>query len=591
MDGAVNHKGYLDIINRGNYGKTISLGQEVEKQAINRPQHPAFLLQEQVISYEEFNRQANRYASFFLSHGYKKGDVVALLMDNCPEYLMIVTGLAKIGVITALINTGVRGEVLAQGINLAEARSMIIGSNYIKLYQTIAERLRFRSPGKVYVDGSQPALELPSSLQSLPLWLGDCSEENPPLSAEIQGEDILVYLYTSGSYGTRKAVPVSHQRFWMVGQQLRYFGYLDEDSIQYMCLPLYYNSGFTVCFSGMIITGSSMVIKSEFSATRFWSDIRRYQANYFTGVGEMFRYLYSQEEHGDDADNPLQIVICNGMAGNLVQPFKQRFGIKHMIEIYGTTENVGSFFNYEEIPGMCGNLSIVNQRQGEVVRFNFDSSELLQDENNRLIKCNPGMVGVLLCEINDVNPFYGYVNDLEATEAKIIRNAFREGDAYLNTYDLMELHENDYISFVDRLGDTYRWKAKTVSAEQVADVILKFFGPIEDATVYGVKIPGHEGRCGMAALTFMEDETMDWKRFLSYLNRRMPEHARPIFIRICKQLNDIDNLEEVKQQVQQEGFDITRVKDPIVYYHPQKEAYLPMTVDIYNDIMAGKLSF
>jgi citronellyl-CoA synthetase len=591
MNSSVNSEGYLEVLNSSKYGKNASLGQKVEKQARSRPEHPAFLWQDEVISYEEFNRRANRYANFFDSQGYKKGDVVALLMDNCPEYLMVTTGLAKIGVITALINTGVRGEVLAQGINLAEARSMIIGSNYIELYQTIAQRLRFRSPGTVYVDGSQPALEIPSPLQSLPLLLGACSQDNPPLTSEIQGEDILVYLYTSGSYGARKAVPVSHQRFWMVGQQLRSFGYLNEDSIQYMCLPLYYNSGFTVCFSGMIITGSTMVLKSEFSATRFWSDICRYQANYFTGVGEMCRYLYSQEESPDDANNPLEIMICNGMAGNLIEPFKQRFGIKHIIEIYGTTENVGSFFNYEEISGMCGNLNVLNQRQGEVVRFNFDSSELLRDENNRLIKCNPGMVGVLLCEINEVNPFYGYVNDLEATEAKIIRNAFSEGDAYLNTCDLMELHENEYISFVDRLGDTYRWKAKTVSAHQVADVLFKFFGPVEDASVYGVKIPGHEGRCGMAALRFIEGETMDWKRFLSYINRRMPEHARPIFIRIDKHLNHIDSLEEVKQQLQQEGFDINRIKDPIFFYHPQKEAYLPLTPDIYNDIMAGKISF
>jgi citronellyl-CoA synthetase len=590
MGGTLKSEEYFDIINSGEY-KIASLGREVEKQARECPQHPAILWQDAVISYDEYNRRSNRYAHFFQSQGYKKGDVVALLMDNCPEYLMVVTGLAKIGVITALINTGVRGEVLAQGINLVEARSMIIGSNFIELYQTIAERLRFRSPGTVYVDGPQPALELPASLQSLALLLGECSEENPSLTAEIQGEDILVYLYTSGSYGARKAVPVSHQRFWIVGQQLRSFGYLNEDSIQYMCLPLYYNSGFTVCFSGMIITGSTMVLKSEFSATRFWSDIRRYQANYFTGVGEMCRYLYSQEESPDDADNPLEIIICNGMWEGLIEPFKQRFGVKHIIEIYGTTENVGSLFNYEEIPGMCGNLSILNQRQGEVVRFNFDSSELLRDENNQLIKCSPGMVGVLLCEINEVNPFYGYVNDSEATEAKIIRNAFSEGDAYLNTCDLMELHENDYISFVDRLGDTYRWKAKTVSADQVADVLLKFFGPIEDACVYGVKIPGHEGRCGMAALQFIEGETMDWKRFLSYINSRMPEHARPIFIRICRDLDHINSLEEIKQQLQQEGFDMSGIKDSIFFYHPQKEAYIPMPQDIYNDIIAGKLSF
>ncbi|MGS0765724.1 AMP-binding protein [Syntrophomonas curvata] len=590
-NGSVGAQEYLKLLNNCNYGEKISLGLEIERLARERTEHPAILWESQVISYGEFNRRSNKYARLFANLGFNKGDVVALLMNNCPEYLIAVSGLAKLGVITALINTGVRGEVLAQGINLAEPRALIVGSDLVELYQSVAERLRFRSPGIVLVDGYETGMELPEPLQGLPGLLKSCGDANLESDSAVAGKDILVYMYTSGSTGDRKAVPVSHQRWWTVGQQVRYFGYLKEGSIQYMCLPLYYNSGFTVCFAGMVMSGSTMVIKNEFSVKKFWSDIRRYRADYFVGVGEMCRYIYSQEERADDAENPLEVVICNGMWGNLIEPFKKRFHISHVIEIYGTTENVGSFVNHDETPGMCGQLSIAGLKQGEVVRCDFNSGELWRDGENRLVRCTPGIIGVLLCAINDLNPFYGYVNDPENSEAKIVRNAFRDGDAYLNTFDLVELHENDYISFVDRLGDTYRWKAKTVSAHQVADVIMKFFGPIEDATVYGVKIPGHEGRCGMAALSFIEGENMDWKRFLIYINSRMPEHARPIFIRICKQPDYWDSLEQAKQQLKQESFDITQVKEPIFFLHPQKEAYIPMTEKLYKEIMEGKLSF
>lgn len=591
MAGIINPQGYLEFIERYKNGEKVSLGLEVEKQAREQPQHPSIIWQDHLITYQEFNCRANRYAHFFQAMGFKKGDVVALLMENCPEYLITVTGLAKLGIISALINTEVRGEVLAQGINLAEPRALIVGRSLVNLYRSVAERLRFRFPGTVYVDGPRDNTEIPASLQSLNLLIQEYSNENPSSSLEVNNEDILAYLYTSGSYGTRKAVPLSHQRWCMAGQQMKKFGHLDADCIQYMCLPLYFNSGFTVCFSGMIISGSTMVMKREFSVRKFWSDIRHHQVNYFVGVGEMCRYLYSQEEQPDDSDNPLEIVICNGMWEDLVKSFQKRFNIGHMIEIYGTTENVGSFFNYEEIPGSCGQLSIAGLEQGEVVRCDFNSGQLLRDENNWLIKCSPGQIGVLLCVINELNPFYGYVNDPEATAAKVIRNAFRPGDAYLNTCDLVELKDNNYISFIDRLGDTYRWKAKTVSAHQVADVLGKFFGPIDEAIVYGVKIPGHEGRCGMAALRFIEGENMDWKRFLTYIDSRMPEHARPIFIRICKQLNHMDTLEQKKRLLREESFDPTRVKDPIYVLHPERNAYIPLTMDIYKDIMSGKLGF
>lgn len=268
-----------------------------------------------------------------------------------------------------------------------------------------------------------------------------------------------------------------------------------------------------------------------------------------------------------------------------MEPFKQRFGLEHIVEIYGSAEGVGSYLNFEEIPGMCGNLNVNELRQGEVVKYDQESDELIRDQNGRLMRCEPGEIGVLLSEINELHVFTGYLNDPVATEAKVIRNAFQDGDQYLNTEDLVQLHENDYISFVDRMGDTYRWCGITVSANRVADVIIKFYGAIEDVLVYGVQIPGIEGRCGMAALKLLDDEKLDWKGFVRHINRRMPPHARPIFLRITDE-PDLTNI-SLKKRFRREGYDPAIIKDPIYFYDENKEAYIKLTDELYRDIITG----
>jgi len=328
-----------------------------------------------------------------------------------------------------------------------------------------------------------------------------------------------------------------------------------------------------------------MVLKQEFSVHKFWDDIRAYGANYFISVGEMGRYLYNQPEKADDADNPLEVMICNGMWGSLMNSFRQRFGLRHIIELYAKTEGIGNFVNYEEIPDMCGNLTLVNVRQGEVVKYDYKNNQLKRNEANQAIKCTVGEAGLLICEINKYNHFYPYINDPEATEKALFLNVFQEGDQYFNSGDLVQLHEHDYISYVDRMGDTYRWKGRTVAANQVADVLRKFFGGIEDALAYGVKIQGQEGRCGMAVIQLLEDEKLDWATFIKYINRRMPEHARPIFIRVVTKLEGDQSSEDYKEVLRQEGFNPDHIKDPIFFLHPQKDQYIPLNQEIHRQII------
>jgi len=553
-----------------------SLGSQLEYWAKVKPGHPAFIYNKRVLSYQDFNKLANRYANFFNSQGFSRGDAVALIMKNKPEFLAIVAGLSKIGVITSLINYELREEVLAYGINISEARAVILDADTQHLYKTVQDRVRLKSPGLVFLDSALPTL------------IASCSDANPLIIPAINSEDILAYLFTSGSKGKRKAVPLVQKRWLMVGRQVCLNGYMDERTIQYMCLPLYLNGGFTFCFAGMIASGSTMVIKESFSAQHFLPDIREAGANYFTGVGEMFRYLLAGAEAADDPSNPLETAISNGIQSELIEPFRQRFGLKHMIEMYGTTENVGSFINHQEIPGMLGSLSLNGIRQGEVIHYDPQSLEPQRDEKGRAQKCQPGESGLLVCEINELNPFLGYVKDPLATAAQVLHDLFRENDAYINTGDIMHLHEGEHLSFVDRLGDSYRWKGKTVSADSVAEVIRKFYGGIEDVAVYGVRVPGFEGRCGMAAIRILDNLVLDWKALAAHINKRMPDHARPLFFRVCFGLEKRD-LKKHRQQLQSEGYNPLLVDDELFYYDPKQQTYLPMNSDIYLSIIMQEM--
>lgn len=356
-----------------------------------------------------------------------------------------------------------------------------------------------------------------------------------------------------------------------------------------MCLPLHYNGGCIGAASAMIISGSTMVLKQGFSVHHFWEDLRTCGGNYVIAVGEMARYLFNQPPQENDADNPLEVMICNGMWGSLIEAFRERFGLKHIIEVYTKTEGIGNFVNYEEIPGMCGNLSLNDMRQGEVVQYDYSNKQIKRNSAGRAIKCEPGESGLLICQINRLNQFDGYINDPEATKEVLLFNVFAEGDQYFNSGDLVQLHEQDYISYVDRLGDTYRWKGRTVSANQVADVLKRFYGGIEEAIVYAVKVPDMEGRCGMAILKLLEDEQLDWEGFTKYINRRMPDHARPNFIRLATELEGDQNSEDFKEVLRQEGYNPGRVKDPLFFLDPLSDQYLPLNMEVYKQILAQEI--
>jgi len=567
-----------------------SLGTEMERQTREQGEKTALIFEDRVISYRELNAQANRYANYFAGLGFKAGDVVALLMENRPEYLIAGGGLSKLGVIVSLINNGVRGDALAHAINICGAGAVIVGNELLDVLLAVKDDLHLNSPALFLVENEGQPIEAPPGFYDTYACLAEAEDINPATTRQVSTDDVIVYIYTSGTTGFPKACAVTQRRWLLLANIYIQFGKMTADTVHYLALPLYHNSGFNAAYAALLVYGNTMVLRRRFSASAFWDDVRRYHISAFIYVGEMCRYIFNQPQKSDDADNPLCSMLGNGLRGDLMEPFRQRFGLESIIEVYGATEGVGLMVNLEEIPGMCGNLVVNGLRQGEIVKWDFEKEEMIRGENNHAVKCDPGEMGLLVCEINALNSFAGYVNNPAATEAKMLRNLLAEGDQYFNSGDLVQLHECDYFSFIDRLGDNYRWKSENVSTNQVSNAINKF-SHIEDANVYGVRVPGMEGRCGMAALKMMEGEDIDWEDFSAFIIKELPVYARPYFIRLRPVLDANNSFKQIKQNLQKEGFDPAAIADPLYFLHPEQNRYIPLTGAVYRDIVEQRFRF
>lgn len=568
----------------------MSLGSELEYQAKTLQDHPALIFEDRIITFGELNNLANRYANYFGSLGLQKGDVVALLMENRPEFLIAASGLSKLGVIVSLINNGVRKEVLAHALNICDAKMLIVGHELLEPFLEIRDQVHLQEPGHVFAENEEQNIVLPEGIKDLTPLLAAASDQNPATTGTVTSDDVIVYIYTSGTTGFPKACAVTQKRWLILGNLFKIFGQMTPETVQYMVLPLYHNSGFDIGYSSTVISGATMVLRRKFSARNFWKEVRKYNVSFFIYVGELCRYIYNQPPQPDDADNPLKMVVGNGMRGDLMEPFRKRFGIEVLKEIYGATEGVGSFLNLEEIPGMCGNLNMLGRRQGEIIKCDPNTGEIMRDENGFAIKCEVGETGLLICEVNELNVFAGYVNNPQATEEKIMRNVLKEGDCYFNSGDLVCLAENDYFSFVDRLGDTFRWKSENVSTTQVSNVVNRF-GQMEDVNVYGVQVPGMEGRCGMAAIKLLDGEVIDWAKLGEFVCDQLPPYARPYFIRLRSTIDATNSFKQVKTQLQKEGFDPHVIKDPLYFLDPETNVYVELTPELYDQIINHTIKF
>jgi fatty-acyl-CoA synthase len=355
-------------------------------------------------------------------------------------------------------------------------------------------------------------------------------------------------------------------------------GYGPDDVIGCV-LPLFHGAGGMVVVSSALAHGASIWLARRFSASRFWDDARRHGVTGFQYVGEICRYLANQPPRANDREHRVRVMMGAGLGRDLWQQFLHRFGVERILEGWSSTEANTSLINVDNVIGSCGRIPFPERHNGRLVRYDLEHDEHPRDAHGFCIPCPPGEVGEFIGAIPDLpdsgaGRFEGYT-DAVATERKILRDVFQKGDRWYRSGDLLRCDENGYFSFVDRIGDTYRWKSENVSTQEVSEALGGFPG-LEIANVYGVRVPGTEGRAGMAALVLREREAFDARAFFAWVDARLPAFAAPLFVRLTPVPDVTSTFKLRKIDLQHDGYDPARVRDPLFVRDPEAWSYVPL---------------
>ena len=538
-------------------------------------------------SYLDLAGACNRYARWGLAAGLAPGDVVGLLMENCIEYPAIWLGLGRLGVAVALLNVHLEGEALAHSIGIAAPRCVIAGTSLAARLHALRPRLP--RDLRLFVHGV-------STVDMAPLAAdpGDVAGERlrPEECAAPSLDRVALYIYTSGTTGLPKAARVSHYR---VMQWSHWFaGLMDTGPADrmYNCLPLYHSVGGVVATGATLVGGGAVVIRRRFSAEEFWHDLRAERCTLFQYIGELCRYLLNAAAREGDGDHALRIACGNGLRADVWTDFQQRFRIPQILEYYASTEGNFSLYNCEGRVGSIGRVpSFLSHRLPiALVRFDPDHDVPWRNAAGFCERVAADETGEALGRLppddaTRAGRFEGYADAL-ATEAKILRNVFETGDRWYRTGDLMRRDAQGFYYFVDRVGDTFRWKGENVSTLEVRAALAAARG-VCDAIVYGVEVPGADGRAGMAALVV--DDGFDLTAFRAHVQGRLPAYARPVFLRLLTAIESTATFKPRARALATDGFDPARTTDPLYVDDRRLGAYVPINAALLTAIRTGAL--
>ncbi|XP_077989528.1 long-chain fatty acid transport protein 2-like [Glandiceps talaboti] len=553
------------------------------------PDKACIVYNNKVHSYKQMNTWSDQFANFMYGEELKCGDTVAIFMYNEPFYLCAWLGCAKLGVKCALLNYNLRKTSLVHCLAATNVSHIIVGQGdgLVTAIEEISDHLK-ENDIKVWVHGDHKAgtgkfRDITSDVQT-------CSDEPIPKERRrgVRPNHVSVYIYTSGTTGLPKAGKITHTRH-LGGSNIFSVFKLKRDDIFYICLPFYHSSGIMLSLANGMRLGTTMVIAPKFSASRFWQDVRKHNVTVVFYVGEICRYLLAQPESDKDKENNVWMAIGNGLRPDIWTKFAHRFAIPFLGEFYGATEGNIFFYNPDNKIGACGCISPFLKRlmKCELVEYEYDKAEPTRGPDGRCIPVEHGKAGLLLVAITERAPFQGYEGNKEMTERKVVRNAFTDGDLYFNTGDILAMDKEYYVYFLDRLGDTFRWKGENVSTNEVAQVIMAFSG-VNEVNVYGVSVPGHEGRAGMAAAILADENNFDFREFYTHLTEYLPLYACPRFIRTRDSLPITGTYKYTKMEMVKEGFDPTSVNDPVYYMDTRRKTYMPLNSMVYNRIVDGE---
>jgi len=539
------------------------------------------------LTYRQLLERSNQYARWAQSVGIGKGDTVALMMRNQPEYLAVWMGIIRVGGICALVNTNLTGSGLAHCLNIVEAKQIIVADDLIPAYESASYSLidppRLWSHGRDHVDAEriEPVLE---RLAATPLPDADLPE--------LTIDDPALYIYTSGTTGLPKAAVINHYRVQAIMAGFSAACDSTPDDRIYIAQPLYHTAGGVLAPGIALMNGGSCFIREKFSASQFWDDVVTYDCTMFQYIGELCRYLLNAPTHPNETKHKIRICNGNGLRPDIWMDFKTRFRIPKIVEWYAATEGNVTLFNLDGKPGAVGRIPkwLEKRFMTKIVRFDVETGTVVRGPDGYCIECDPGEVGeavgrILIDPKAPAQRFDGYA-DKAATEKKILRDVFDPGDAWFRTGDLLKKDAMGYFYFIDRIGDTFRWKGENVSTSEVAETINVFPGVCE-ANVYGVEVAGHEGRAGMVALT--SDGDIDLVGLHRHIDTQLPAYARPLFLRIRHEIEATGTFKQKKVDLRNEGFDPRRTGDDLYFNNPETGRFEVINETLYERIQSGDI--
>lgn len=580
----------VTIVNSRNKTKPLGLGMCFEKAVKNNPEGLALKYCDRELRYREMNEWVNQIAHYFLSIGIKKGDCIAIMIENRPELLATVLASAKIGAISAMINTGQKGKVLAHSIDIVNPKLMIVGEECLQAYEAVRAQNDLNHKQHLYFADTNTLTDpgqCPENWLNLATCISCCEQTSLEQTQQIYSEDPCFYIYTSGTTGLPKAVTFNHGRFMKLYGT---FGYvttqLKKNDRFYVPLPFYHATALGVCWSTILAGSACLVMARKFSTSNFWSDIRDSNATAFAYVGELCRYLIEQPASANDKQHSVRLIMGNGMRPSIWTDFKERFGINQVREFYGSSEGNIGFTNLLNLDKTVGFTTLPYA----IVKYDRDTDQPYRNHLGHMEKVGKGEAGLLIGCISDKAPFHGYTDESK-TQASILSDVFENGDRWFNTGDIMRNMGYRHAQFVDRTGDTFRWKGENISTTEV-EMLLEETDHINEAVVYGVEIPNTNGRAGMASIRLNRTvEEFDFVKLLNQMRENMSDYAIPVFLSISEKVELTGTFKHVKGPLKKKGFDPTQHEDPLYVWLPKADRYVPLTAAIQSDIEEGKYRY
>jgi fatty-acyl-CoA synthase len=542
-----------------------SIGKVFQDRAAQYGDRVFLKFEDQKITYRQANETVNRYAAVLAARGVGHGDVVGIMLRNSPDSVLLMLATVKCGATAGMLNYHQRGNVLAHSIGLLNAKAVVAEAD---LVEPITE-------SGVHTEGLVTLEELRQAATTAPIT-------NPAATAAVLAGDKAFFIFTSGTTGMPKASVMTHYR-WL--RALAGFGglglRLNSNDTLYCCLPLYHNNALTVSVGSALNAGAALALGKSFSASRFWDEVISHEATAFVYIGEICGYLLNQPPKPTDRAHKVRVIVGNGLRPAIWDEFTKRFGIGRVCEFYGASEGNTAFvnvFNVSKSTGICPSPVAF-------VEYDLDTGEPARGADGRLRKVKRGEPGLLLSKVSSFQPFDGYT-DKSASEKKLVRDAFKDGDVWFNTGDLMRSQGFGHAAFADRLGDTFRWKGENVATTEV-EAGLSGDTQVEEATVFGVEVPGAGGRAGMVALQLKSGAEFDGAALARTAYAHLPPYAVPLFVRIVPEIAHTSTFKSQKVELRKQGYG-EDVNDPLYVLAGREDGYVPFYPEYVDEVKDGK---